>query len=48
MAQTSPGLQCPMFIVYAAPFGGFILVLIRLIQDIYKIVKENCVKGGAK
>lgn len=48
MGQTSPGIQCPMFIIYAAPFGGFILVLIRLIQDIYSIVKENCMKGGAK
>lgn len=45
--QTSPGMQCPMVIVYAAPFGGFILVLIRLVQAIYEILKEN-VKGGAK
>lgn len=48
MGQTSPGIQAPMFIIYAAPFGGFILVLIRLVQDVFGIIKENCLKGGAK
>lgn len=46
MGQTSPGIQAPMFIIYAAPFVGFILVIIRLVQDMISIIKTA--KGGAK
>lgn len=37
--QTSAAMLLPMEYVYAAPFVGFILAVIRLVQDIYFRVK---------
>lgn len=40
LGQTSPALNLPMWIVYAAPFVGFILTSIRQLQVIINSLKE--------
>ena len=45
LGQTSPAMQMPMWIIYAAPMVGFTLTSIRQIQTIVYRVKEN--RGGA-
>lgn len=40
LGQTSPAMQMPMWIIYAAPMVGFTLTSIRQIQTIVYRVKE--------
>lgn len=42
--QTSPAVGLPMVVIYAAPFVGFILTVIRMIQTLY-IRFTNLAKG---
>lgn len=46
MGQVSPSTQLPMWFVYLAiPIGGTLMV-VRLIQEFYKIFKGNTAEGG--
>lgn len=38
--QLSPAMQIPMYIIYIAPLVGFILSIIRLIQNVIEKFKE--------
>lgn len=42
--QLAPAMQIPMSIVYVSPFLGFVLAIIRLIQNIIKDVRSLVVK----
>jgi TRAP-type C4-dicarboxylate transport system permease small subunit len=45
--QVSPAVQIPMVIPYASYSTGFIMVMIRLIQDTLLLIKENGQRKGA-
>jgi TRAP-type C4-dicarboxylate transport system permease small subunit len=46
--QTMPALQAPIALVYVSPFLGFILAMVRLIQNLIKDMRVLCVKGAGK
>lgn len=46
--QTMPALQAPIALVYVSPLLGFLLSMVRLIQNLIKDIRTLCAKGAEK
>lgn len=46
LGQVSPAVQIPMIIPYSSYVFGFAMVIVRLVQDTFKLVKEYKMVGA--